>query len=546
MKATAVTATGDFILVGSFAGTAGFGNTTLTTSAGGQNGFVAKWSVASGSYVWAYRMGGSGNDEASAVVVSGANIYVGGTFNSPVASFNNLSLANSSTDCPQYSPSDIFVAKLTDAGASAGFVWAIRPVGRFDERFTKLAVNGSDVYLTGYMSSIVTVGGPGSTSCTSYNQMTFGTSVIDIVSPAQTGFVAKLTDNGSTAGFAWAVALSCSAFNGVNKLVVDNGSVYLAGYFDGPKLYLGSGAARLELLVNPYPYKDGFIVKLNDLGSSYSLGWVIGITGPGNENIRQVAISGSDVYLAGTFSNAANVGSTTLSTTAPTGVFVAKLLTGGTSRTFAWAQQVDGVSEDVALAAYGTNLYLAGTFTSATVNFGGTVLTNAAGTNTLYVAKLLDTNSRAYSWAKGVSGTNGASLKTLFINGNSVNVVGEANSGTAFDNLTLAGPAATRVYFQASLLDPLLTGTASPALRPESISLTPNPAHGRATVQLPSVPGATTATLTVLDVLGRTLRTQTAATNAKTDLDLTGLTPGIYAVRVAAGGSTATRRLIVE
>ena len=549
MRATAVTATGDFILVGSFTGTAGFGTTTLT-SAGQQNGFVAKWSVASGSYVWAYRMGGSRNDEASAVVVSGANIYVGGTFNSPVASFNNLSLANSSTDCLQYNPSDLFVAKLTDAGPSAGFVWAIRPVGRYAERFINLAVNGTNVYLTGYMESSVTPNGPGGNNCTAYNQMTFGTSVINVVSPDQTGFVAKLTDNGSTAGFAWAVALSCSSRNGINKLVVDNGSVYLAGYFEGTKMYLGSDAARVELLVNTtryYPYKkDGFIVKLNDLGSSYSLDWAIGIGGPGDEAIRQVAISGSDVYLAGTFSDAANIGSTTFSTTAPTGVFIAKLLTGGTSRTFAWAQQVEGVSGDVALAARGTNLYLAGTFTGATINFGGTVLTNSAGTSMLYVAKLLDTNSRAYSWAKGVSNTTNTSLETLALNGNHVYVVGEATSGTAFDNLTLAGPAATRVYFQAGLLDPLLTGTASPALRPEIISLTPNPAHGRATVQLPPIPGTATAILTLLDALGRTLRTQPAATNAKTELDLIGLSPGLYAVRVQAGGSTATRRLMVE
>ena len=31
-----------------------------------------------------------------------------------------------------------------------------------------------------------------------------------------------------------------------------------------------------------------------------------------------------------------------------------------------------------------------------------------------------------------------------------------------------------------------------------------------------------------------------------TEVDLTGLAPGLYALRVAAGGETATRRLVVE
>ena len=74
----------------------------------------------------------------------------------------------------------------------------------------------------------------------------------------------------------------------------------------------------------------------------------------------------------------------------------------------------------------------------------------------------------------------------------------------------------------------------------------PNPAHGRTTVHLPPIPGTTTATLTLLDALGRTLRTQTAATNARTELDLTGLPVGLYALRATAGSSTATRRLVLE
>lgn len=72
------------------------------------------------------------------------------------------------------------------------------------------------------------------------------------------------------------------------------------------------------------------------------------------------------------------------------------------------------------------------------------------------------------------------------------------------------------------------------------------PTHSRATVQLPAIHGTTTATLTILDAPGRTLRTQTAATNARAERDLNGLALGHYAVRVQVSGITTTRQLVVE
>jgi hypothetical protein len=77
------------------------------------------------------------------------------------------------------------------------------------------------------------------------------------------------------------------------------------------------------------------------------------------------------------------------------------------------------------------------------------------------------------------------------------------------------------------------------------MSLFPTPAHGQVHIRTPFIWGDCPLTLAILDALGRPVRTQTAA-GAKTDLDLTGLAPGLYAVRVAAGGATATQRLVVE
>ncbi|MDQ2771199.1 MAG: T9SS type A sorting domain-containing protein [Bacteroidota bacterium] len=99
--------------------------------------------------------------------------------------------------------------------------------------------------------------------------------------------------------------------------------------------------------------------------------------------------------------------------------------------------------------------------------------------------------------------------------------------------------------FLASLTDPTLTATTA-ARDAFAFALAPNPAHALASVQLPPVSGATTATLTLLDALGRTVHTRPATPGTRTDFDLSGLAPGLYALRATAGAATATQRLVVE
>jgi hypothetical protein len=84
----------------------------------------------------------------------------------------------------------------------------------------------------------------------------------------------------------------------------------------------------------------------------------------------------------------------------------------------------------------------------------------------------------------------------------------------------------------------------APSLR-ESISLAPNPAHGSTTVYASTAIGATPASVTLRDALGRCVRTY-RVTRAQTPLDLGGLLPGVYVIHLQAGEQTVTRRLLVE
>ena len=86
VNAMATDANGNVYLVGDFRFTLRVGSFSLT-SVGLTDIFVAKWSTASNSFVWAQRAGGINEDYANAISVNGTNIYIAGRFSSAADSF---------------------------------------------------------------------------------------------------------------------------------------------------------------------------------------------------------------------------------------------------------------------------------------------------------------------------------------------------------------------------------------------------------------------------------------------------------------------------
>ena len=82
VTATAVDAAGNVYLAGEFTNTVVLGGTTLT-SLGVEDVFVAKFNPVSNQFVWAQRAGGTGDDQAFALALSGTSVYVAGYFGSP-------------------------------------------------------------------------------------------------------------------------------------------------------------------------------------------------------------------------------------------------------------------------------------------------------------------------------------------------------------------------------------------------------------------------------------------------------------------------------
>ena len=516
---TAVDAGGNVIVTGGYSGTISLGSTTLNSGSGRYEAYVAKWSPATG-WAWAVGIASGQSVYVSSVVVEGSNVYIAGTF-SGGATFGNTTLTTTAN-------SRCYVAKLLDAGSSATFGWVQDFGGAAYEYLMQLAVQGSNLYLVGELHSPA---------------VSFGaTTVTNAV--YSTGYVAKLVDAGTTASFAWVQTVPSTSLSRLSKVAVRGSDVYVAGYFAGTVTF---GATALAS--SNSNDVDVIVAKLADTGPGVAFMWARQAGGTGTDRVGALAVAGTSVYVAGDAdSPRTTFGNTTLSGVGQTDIFLAKLTDAGPSGEFTWAQQAGGAGFEgvLDLAVRGSYVYACGFTTSTRAAFGGTTLVGL-GDYDAFVARLHDAgNSGNFEWARQAGGSNSDQANALELLGpTQVVVSGYVNGATRFGGLTLSSPTRETYAFVATLDDATALHSL-PARQLGPLEISPNPAHGCASVQLPALPAAATATLTVLDALGRTLHTQTAAPYTRIDLDLTGLAAGLYAVRVQAGAATVTRRLVVE
>ena len=246
--ATALAARGTSVYVaGTFGSrTVRFGTTTLlnagTTSMASGDAFVAKLTDAgnTGSFGWAQGVGSTGQDDASALAVNGTSVYMTGGYGGPTA-FGPVTLA----------AYGVFVAKLTDAGNTGGFVWAQRAgvgTGLGYIGTSALAVSGPSVYVAGSFAN----------ATASFGATTLTNGHFDGITPEL--FVAKLTDAGPTGSFGWAQGAGGPGQDVAYALALSGPNVYVTGFFKGPTASFGS-----IVLTNPTPNKPlGYLATLTD------------------------------------------------------------------------------------------------------------------------------------------------------------------------------------------------------------------------------------------------------------------------------------------
>ncbi|MBA3682149.1 MAG: T9SS type A sorting domain-containing protein [Bacteroidetes bacterium] len=270
------------------------------TSGASQDVFVARFNATFGTATGAFSTGGvNSNDYGHAVVVDGANIYVGGSF-SPITG-NTSTIGSAVTSLGSQ---DVFIAKYTNAQA---FQW-VRTGGSAStsaDYFTSMDIDASsNIYFCGAYYGL---------------PMTIGSTTLPNLG-TNDAFIAKYNSAGT---FQWANKVGDTGSDFANGVTVDgNNNIYLTGYFSGTVVTVGSYSLNNTV---PGTTQDIFVVKYNPSGTAQ---WVSSAACIGYESAYGIAADAiGNVYVTGAYnvSGPMAFGTTTISSNGNNDSFLAKI-----------------------------------------------------------------------------------------------------------------------------------------------------------------------------------------------------------------------------
>ncbi|MFL3663982.1 MAG: SBBP repeat-containing protein [Flavobacteriales bacterium] len=413
----AVDSSGNVYTTGYFVGTADFdpgaGTFNLTSAGLNYDIFVSKLD-ASGNFVWAKRMGGTGSDIGNSIAIdSSGNVYTTGYFGGiadfdPGAGTFNLTSAGSS---------DIFVSKLD---ASGNFVWAKNMGGASDDRGNSIDLDSSgNVYTTGYFQGTA--------------DFDPGVGIVNLTAAGLGNniFVSKLDASGN---FVWAKNMGGTNDEKGSSITVDDfGNVYTTGYFAGTADF-DPGAGTFNLTS-----AGGWDIFVSKLDTSGNFVWAKNMGGLYNDEGSSIVVDAAgNVYTTGYFNDIADfdpgVGIVNLISAAgfTSDIFVSKLDTSGN---FVWAKSMGGINYDegnsIAVDATG-NVYTTGYF-EGTADFdpGAGTVNLVAGFYDIFVSKLsqcvntigtdIQTACDSLTWIDGITYAASTNMSTFTIVGGAAN-----------------------------------------------------------------------------------------------------------------------------
>ncbi len=359
----ATDAAGNCFVVGYYWSTSIIFDTDTLFNSLGHDVFVVKYDP-SGNVIWTRGTTGSFDNQAVSVAVDNSgNCYVAGFFKTLFLYFGSDTLTNAASNSP-----DMFIVKY-DVGGNALWAKSAGSIGYEEARSIAVDSDGNS-YVTGYFES---------------SNISFGATTLTNANPGSRDvFVVKYDTAGNVL---WASSAGGNSIDDGRGIGVDGfGNSYITGTFISPSITFGT-----TTLTNAGANEDDlFLVKFDSIGNVV---WAKSAGGTLDDPVRSMAVDAAgNCYITGYFKNTTlNFNTVTLTNTVSgeDDIYIAKYDANGN---VIWAKSVGGVNSDrshaIASDASGY-LTVAGYFTSPTISFGASTLTNSGtGTYDLFISKL--------------------------------------------------------------------------------------------------------------------------------------------------------------
>jgi hypothetical protein len=347
--------------------------------------FLCSFMADAQSYKWAKAIGAGHNDVVTSIAQGDSNsTFITGWF-SVQTTIGGITLNSRGSN-------DIFVAKLDSNGNA---IWAIREGGYADDRGYGIKVDANgNVYVAGQFSGTDSFG-----NGTSVHTSAGGTDA----------FIAKFNSTGT---LQWAKAGGGTRNERGNAVALDaNGDAYFCGYFGlggggGP----GGGNASANFggtTLNGRTQGEIFAAKVDASGTWK---WVLGAGSAGADVATDVAVSGNNVYVVGTFRDTLIIGASLVLSSGGSDAFWLRLKDSDgsyLSSGIGASANTDGAT-GVTIGAAG-EVYVTGGFNQAAGGGGlsnltiGSLSATPVGSTDIFIVRL--TNTLSPVWLKSFGGT---------------------------------------------------------------------------------------------------------------------------------------------
>ncbi|MBL7818612.1 MAG: T9SS type A sorting domain-containing protein [Saprospiraceae bacterium] len=519
---------GNIYMVGYFKSSISFGTTTLV-SAGNYDIFVAKYD-AMGTFQWAKRAGGTADDQAFGIAVSGNSVYITG-YIQRTANFNTPSVTGSN-EIVGIGGEDIFVAKYDILGT---FQWAKRAGGISTDIGYAVSATSSSVYISGTFLIAADFNSPSATGINEVKSAAFNDA-----------FVAKYDASGN---FQWVRRGGGTGSDLSYGVSAVGNAVYITGFFGSTANFNNpSVTGSNEIKSTNDLTTDIYIAKYDDAGI---FKWAKRAGGNRNDLGYGIVASDNAVYITGDIQVQADFNTPSDSTrnviTTAGGsqdMFVAKYDNNGI---FQWAKRAgsDTLDRSIGIALTGNAVYISGYF-NKTANFNSPSATGnneivSAGLEDIFIAKY--DNLGTFKWAKRAGGVASDISASIAVSAKSKLVftcgvfsgIANFNTPSASGSNELNSTVNLGSAYLAAYSDILLSTHAPLSLNTKT-SIRPTITEGVVTVTNQE---ARIDRISVFNPFGQLI----LSSISNNQIDLTDLPAGIYLVQVQAGNDLTVKKV---